>query len=444
MPSARPSRRATSTATALTIWRSASGRIAPVPPGPARCRFTTVAPGGSSSPGSTSCARARAASPETSRATRTSAGRWRAATSTATPTTTSRSRRPTTIWARSPTPVRWWSSTVGRRDCYLLPAMRSRRGSRRSSKIPRRARPSVTRSRPATSTAAATTISRSACFRRTAGRSAGGLRQPVGAAVRQQSDLSAGDARPERQLRDAFGRSLASGDFDGDGRDDLAIGDPRMDFTVSGNCDRTGGRCTPSTAPSAGRAGLVRPGRTDFLHQGDLYGPTATQHYDGFGHGARGGRLQRRRPRRPRGRTSGRGPRRPDRGGVTILTGDAVDGLAHYFRFLSPGLAGFPGVARTARRSAGSSPPATSTTTAVTTWCSALPGTTSPASARRSAPRWSSTAPFSPTASTATRRSTGAARRPEPATKLVSYLAAGGDFLHDRRDSGLSTGRHRR
>lgn len=143
-----------------------------------------------------------------------------------------------------------------------------------------------------------------------------------------------------------FAWSLAAGDFDGDGRDDLAIGDPALDFTVSGNLRQDVGALHVVYGSAAGPPNWFDLARTDFLHQGNLYGSTAQQESDGFGTALAAGDWN--------------GDGRDDlavghpgeavggsfRGGVTILTGDAIGGLAHYFRFLSPGLSGFPGVAQ--------------------------------------------------------------------------------------------------
>ena len=143
-----------------------------------------------------------------------------------------------------------------------------------------------------------------------------------------------------------FATSLASGDFDGDGRDDLAIGDPELDFTIAGNFYQDGGAIHALYGSSAGPPDWFDLARTEFLHQGNLYGPTATQHYDRFGEALAAGDWN------GDGRDDlavghpGEDLGGLDRGGVTILTGDPVDGLAHYFRFLSPGLSGFPGVSQ--------------------------------------------------------------------------------------------------
>ena len=147
-------------------------------------------------------------------------------------------------------------------------------------------------------------------------------------------------------LDSSFGWSLASGDFDGDGRDDLAIGDPQLDFTVSGNLRRDAGAVHVLYGSGLGPPDWFDFTRTDFFHQGVLYGPTAQQEYDEFGHALAAGDFN------GDGRADlaighpGEALGGSSRGGVTILTGDAVGGLAHYFRFLSPGLSGFPGVAQ--------------------------------------------------------------------------------------------------
>jgi hypothetical protein len=143
-----------------------------------------------------------------------------------------------------------------------------------------------------------------------------------------------------------FGWSLASGDFDGDGRHDLAIGDPQLDFTVSGNLRQDAGAIHVIYGSNAGPPGWFDLARTDFLHQGNLYGATAHQASDWFGQALAAGDWN------GDGRADlavgqpGEDLGGFERGGVTILTGELVGGLAHYYRFLSPGLSGFPGVSQ--------------------------------------------------------------------------------------------------
>lgn len=146
-----------------------------------------------------------------------------------------------------------------------------------------------------------------------------------------------------------FGWALASGDFDGDGRADLAIGDPEFDFTVSGNLRQNAGAIHVIYGSTAGPPSWFDLARTDFLHQGNLYGATAQQTDDYFGQALAAGDWN------GDGRDDlavgqpGENLGGVDRGGVTILTGDSPGGLAHYYGFLSPGLSGLPGLTQDAQ-----------------------------------------------------------------------------------------------
>ncbi|MEO7794530.1 MAG: FG-GAP repeat protein, partial [Thermoanaerobaculia bacterium] len=88
--------------------------------------------------------------------------------------------------------------------------------------------------------------------------------------------------------------------------------------------------------------------KTDYFHQGILYGASTQQDYDQFGSALAAGDFN----------SDGRddlavghpgedvGAAGSDRGGVTILTGSAEMGVGQYFRFVSPGIAGMPGIAQ--------------------------------------------------------------------------------------------------
>jgi hypothetical protein len=79
---------------------------------------------------------------------------------------------------------------------------------------------------------------------------------------------------------DQFGRTLAAGDFDGDGRDDLAIGSPFEDLGIG------------NSIPSAGQVSVLYGGtegfdrnRTQFWTQDDVLGPDTIEPEDRFGFG---------------------------------------------------------------------------------------------------------------------------------------------------------------
>lgn len=134
-----------------------------------------------------------------------------------------------------------------------------------------------------------------------------------------------------------FGAALAAGDFDADGTDDLAIGAPMVNFTVSGQ-----------PRFSVGQVTVLYFSTAELFDQGVLFGAAAQQDGDHFGSALAAGDFD------GDGRAdlaighSGEdlGATGSERGGVTILTGDSPGGLAHYFRFLSPGFSGIPGEAQ--------------------------------------------------------------------------------------------------
>ncbi|MEO8275130.1 MAG: FG-GAP repeat protein [Thermoanaerobaculia bacterium] len=136
---------------------------------------------------------------------------------------------------------------------------------------------------------------------------------------------------------DHFGAALAAGDFDADGTDDLAIGAPMVGFTVSGQ-----------PRFSVGRVTVLYFSTAESFDQGMLFGAAAQQEGDRFGSALAAGDfdgdgrddLAIGQPGEDLGATGS------ERGGVTILTGDSPGGLAHYFRFLSPGFSGIPGTAQ--------------------------------------------------------------------------------------------------
>ncbi|HYN95225.1 MAG TPA: hypothetical protein VES42_15365 [Pilimelia sp.] len=95
----------------------------------------------------------------------------------------------------------------------------------------------------------------------------------LSAAGNQMFDQSAGDT-PEEQ--DRFGETLAAGDFDGDGRDDLAIGAPTESV---GAASGTGA----VLVLPGGAAGLTTAG-AGFHYQGETRAGGAAETNDRFGH----------------------------------------------------------------------------------------------------------------------------------------------------------------
>jgi hypothetical protein len=71
--------------------------------------------------------------------------------------------------------------------------------------------------------------------------------------TRSKSFSQAGKVKGTPQAGDTFGQSLAVGDFDGDGRDDLAIGVPGEDVKVGSTPVRS--TCSTSTGSASGTGG---------------------------------------------------------------------------------------------------------------------------------------------------------------------------------------------
>jgi hypothetical protein len=143
-----------------------------------------------------------------------------------------------------------------------------------------------------------------------------------------------------------FASSLAAGDFDGDGRDDLAIGDPHVDFTIAASLRQDVGALHVLYGSDVGPPDWFNFALTDYLHQGNLYGTAAQQQTDYFGSALAAGDFDGDGFDDLAVSQPGEDVGGSDRGGVTLLTGEQVGGLAHYFRFVSAGLSGLPGVAQ--------------------------------------------------------------------------------------------------
>jgi hypothetical protein len=142
------------------------------------------------------------------------------------------------------------------------------------------------------------------------------------------------------EFGDALGSSLASGDFDGDGHDDLAIGSPFENLDPENTVLSVG---TIAIAYGASGPAWFDLARTDRIRQGSIYGAGEDEPFDLFGWSLAAGDFD--------------GDSYADlaighlleselaeHGAVTILMGDA-DGLllSSRFRELTPGRQGVPG-----------------------------------------------------------------------------------------------------
>jgi hypothetical protein len=134
---------------------------------------------------------------------------------------------------------------------------------------------------------------------------------------------------------DGFGQALASGDFDYDGYDDLAMGAPWEDIGASAN--------TGMVLLSYGSPNALAPTRVKQLLQSTIFGlPSHDGPHEWFGHALASGDFDADGgsdlaigiPLEDAGGT--------DRGGVAVLTKFNVAGDYSRYRFLSIGLSGIP------------------------------------------------------------------------------------------------------
>lgn len=134
---------------------------------------------------------------------------------------------------------------------------------------------------------------------------------------------------------DVFGRALASGDFDYDGYDDLAMGAPWEDIGASVD--------TGMVLLSYGSPNALAPARVKQLLQSTIFGlPSYDGPYDVFGHALASGDFD-----ADGGSDLAIGIPLKDvggstRGGVAVLTKFDVAGNYSRFRFLSNGFSGIP------------------------------------------------------------------------------------------------------
>jgi hypothetical protein len=142
----------------------------------------------------------------------------------------------------------------------------------------------------------------------------------------------------EPEAGDRFGFALIAADFDGDGHDDLAIGDPSEDLGAANEIPDAGHVTVFYGSPALFDYGLTRN-----FAQGTIYGAGQDEAADRFGWTLAAGDFD----------GDGRADLavghptedtvHPDEGAVTILMGGAGAGFGERFRFLEAGWEGLPG-----------------------------------------------------------------------------------------------------
>jgi hypothetical protein len=156
-------------------------------------------------------------------------------------------------------------------------------------------------------------------------------------AIWLQGDLPGGSAS---EAGDRFGHSLAAGDFDGDGYQDLAVGAPFEDLGASGT---DAGEISVLYGGPTGD--IFTLARTEHFRQSTIFGSgTYDTAGDKFGYALAAGDFERDGYEDLAIGQPGEEVGGADRGGVTILNGGPppASGLYERFRFLAAGINGVP------------------------------------------------------------------------------------------------------